>query len=230
MMASSAASLAISGGLEAFRYRSASKYYDSYKIGSDTNYFKLSDQIRNFTYLGIGGCLATTSLLAAFGIATGLNLLVWMLFGGIVGGLAGIAIGIIRFLAYDAGYTAYTGSDVAKKASGSATMGAVKKDAIRDSIFDIGVGLVLAGSLEAIMWEQWNMASLEDQEEQMAENEKLAAELAASVAEMREAAGLTGMKAAEAAEEDAEEEEGEGEDAEEEEGEDAEGEDEEAEE
>ena len=45
----------------------------------------------------------------------------------------------------------------------------------------------------------------------MAENEKVAAELAKSVAEAREAAGLTGMGAKEGAEEDAEEdEEGEG--------------------
>ena len=44
---------AFSYGNYAFRYRSASDYYDAAKIGTDTNWWKLSDQIRLYGGLAI---------------------------------------------------------------------------------------------------------------------------------------------------------------------------------
>ena len=38
-----AAMWAGSSAMYAFRYRSDSTYYDNYKIGTDTNYYKLAD-------------------------------------------------------------------------------------------------------------------------------------------------------------------------------------------
>ena len=38
-----AAMWAGSSAMYAFRYRSDAKYYDSYKIGTDSNYYKLAD-------------------------------------------------------------------------------------------------------------------------------------------------------------------------------------------
>ena len=94
----------VSGLMQVIRYRSDSKYYDTYKITNKTDYFKLSDQIRNFSALGIGLTLGVTSILAAFGIAVGVNAMLWGILGLVAWG-AGIVVGILRFLAYDQGYT-----------------------------------------------------------------------------------------------------------------------------
>ena len=42
-------------------------FYDIGKIGDDMNYWKLGDQIRLYSGLGIGGALTLTSLLATVG-------------------------------------------------------------------------------------------------------------------------------------------------------------------
>ena len=94
----------MSGLMQIIRYRSDSKYYDTFKITDKTDYYKLSDQIRNFSALGIGLTLGVTSILAAFGIAVGVNAMLWGILGMVAWG-AGIAVNILRFLAYDQGYT-----------------------------------------------------------------------------------------------------------------------------
>merc|ERR1712045_519538 len=77
--------------MEAFRYRSASTYYDAGKVGTDgTNWWKTTDQIRNYSSLAIGGILALTSLASAFGGQTLLNAQAWGILG-LVGGLVGLA-------------------------------------------------------------------------------------------------------------------------------------------
>ena len=88
----------VSGLMQVIRYRSDSKYYDAYKMTGKTEYYKLSDQIRNFAALGIGLTLGVTSILAAFGIAVGVNAMLWGLLGLVAWG-AGVAVGILRFLA-----------------------------------------------------------------------------------------------------------------------------------
>jgi len=106
-----AATFAMSGALMAFRYRAEYKVsgttvkpYDAGKIGSNTNYWQLADQIRNFSYLGIGGVLALTSLMATFGVAVGLNAQAWMWLG-LIGTLTDTVVGLIRFLGYDKAYS-----------------------------------------------------------------------------------------------------------------------------
>ena len=94
-----ALSYGMSGLLEVIRYRSDSKYYDSYKMTGKTEYYKLADQIRNFASLGIGLTLGITSILAAFGIATGVNAMLWGWLG-LAAWAAGTAVSVIRFLAY----------------------------------------------------------------------------------------------------------------------------------
>lgn len=76
--ASIVAMWATKSGLDAFRFRSKSTYYDFAKIGDDTNYYKLGDQVRLYSGLAIGGILTITSLLSAFGIAQNFNGLTWM--------------------------------------------------------------------------------------------------------------------------------------------------------
>merc|ERR1719461_978058 len=126
-----------SGLMEGLFYRSESVYYDSYKISGKTEYFKLMDQIRNYTYLVVGGTLGVTSLLAAFGIANGINTLLWFFLGfGAV--IAQMAIGVIGFLAYEQGY-AEVKDNTANKAIGKSIQDAVKYDGMRDAIIDASV-------------------------------------------------------------------------------------------
>ena len=54
--------------------------------------------------MGIGLTLGVTSILAAFGIAVGVNAMLWGILAMVAWG-AGIAVSILRFLAYDQGYT-----------------------------------------------------------------------------------------------------------------------------
>ena len=94
---------AASGAMMALRYRSESSFYDSGKIGDDSNFWKLGDQLRNFSSLGIGSVLALTSLLATFGIANSVNMMAWE-YLGLGSMLLSVAIGVIRFMGYDAAY------------------------------------------------------------------------------------------------------------------------------
>jgi hypothetical protein len=104
MLGATALGYGISGFLEAFRYRSEDKFYDSYKIGSNTEYYKLADQIRNYSAMAIGMTLGVTGILAGFGIASGLNLMLWA-YLGMAAGIAGLVVGILRYLAYEQGYS-----------------------------------------------------------------------------------------------------------------------------
>merc|ERR1719410_331508 len=104
-MALIAASWAASGAMEAFRYRSASTYYDAGKVGtSGTNWWKTTDQIRNYSSLAIGGILALTSLASAFGGQTLLNAQAWGILG-LVGGLVGLVVDVMRMIGYDSYYS-----------------------------------------------------------------------------------------------------------------------------
>ena len=199
-----ALSYGVSGLMEVIRYRSDSKYYDGYKMTGKTEYFKLSDQIRNFASMGIGLTLGITSILAAFGIAVGVNAMLWGWLG-LAAWLAGSAVSVIRFLAYDDAYGQK--KDAVNASMAKSVMEAVKVDGIRDSVMDTSMALTMFGAAESLAFEYWNMTSDEDQAAAIGEWEAAASELAKGVAEMRESAGLT-MKAGA---EEAEEEEGEGE-------------------
>ena len=99
-------------------------------------------------------------------------------------------------------------------AAGYYNMNAVKLDSIRDSIMDTSIALTMFGAAESLAFEYWNMTSDEDQATAIGEWEEAAAELAKSVAEQRETAGLT-AKAGQEKEAEEEEEEEEGEEGEE---------------
>ena len=83
-----------------FRYRSNDKYYSAGDILS-SNYWKWADMILNWTTLSVMGLSALTQLLAIFGIAKGINVLVWLWVSPFAWTFALAAYNILMFLAYD---------------------------------------------------------------------------------------------------------------------------------
>ena len=100
---------AMAGGyaMDAFRYRSASDYYDGAKSDNMTNWWKTSDMIRLYGGVALGGTLFVTSLLATFGIAVPLNGLIWMLGGGLGGMILSAIVEVMRFLGVEAAVSTY---------------------------------------------------------------------------------------------------------------------------
>jgi len=124
-LAGAAGGWAFWSAMDAFRYRSDSKYYDGGELTSgDTNYWKMSDMLRLYSGLAIGGVLMVTSLMAAFGISPALNAMLWM-WMGLVGMIIGLVVGVLRFLGYDAAYSHYDGKAYgsAEHLKGAAVMG-----------------------------------------------------------------------------------------------------------
>jgi len=173
-----AAGWAGSAALTAFRYRSESTYYDSGKIGDDTNWWKLGDQIRNYGGLSVGGVLAVTSLLATFGIANSVNVMAWE-FLGLGSALLGLAIFAIRFLGYDAAYKHSTGTDAAKSLSGKAVMEAIREDGIFDAVMEVSSFVTLASAKEGVAYKLWNSLQDSEQAEKISEWEQAVEEKAA---------------------------------------------------
>jgi len=172
---------AASGGLAALRYRSESNFYDSGKIGDETNWWKLGDQLRNYSGLGVGGVLALTSLLATFGIANSVNMMAWE-FLGLGSALVSLAIFVVRFLGYDAAYGHAKGTDVAKQASGKAVMGYIKEDSLMDAAMEVGSLLALASAKEGVAFDLWHSLNSADQAEKIADWEQTVAERAQEIA------------------------------------------------
>jgi hypothetical protein len=205
-----AAMWAGSSAMMAFRYRSASTYYDSALYTGDTNYWKLGDQMRLFGGLAIGGLLAVTQLLATLGIAVGLNGTVWMLVGGLGGMILSLAVGIVRFLGYEQGYTNATETDATKVAAGIVTKGttmmtAIKTDMIEDAACNAGMAIALAGAAEGWYYNLWNAYTDEEQSTMVAEWEETIATRAMEVAEARAAMAPAAEEEGEDAEEATEE-------------------------
>ena len=119
-MAGAAACFAANSALKAFRYNSVSTFYDGFKIGDDTNWYKLADQLGNYSAIAIGGILTLTSLMAAAGIAVGVNGLAWMylMIGEII--TSGV-VALLFFLARDGGYGYLESTDAVKKSAGTLT-------------------------------------------------------------------------------------------------------------
>merc|ERR1719515_386359 len=87
---------------------------------------------------------------------------------------------------------------------------------MRDAIIDASIMFTFWSAAESLGFEMWNLATAQERKDAIEEWEAAASELASSVAEMRESAGLDKVaKAADDEEEEEEAEEGEGEDAEE---------------
>ena len=90
------------------RYRTGANVYDAGMLGDNsTNYLKMSDQLRLYGMLGIFGVAMVTQLLATFGIATGLNLMVWTYLVLGLGTLVGLTVVVLRTLGYNAAWSKY---------------------------------------------------------------------------------------------------------------------------
>jgi len=97
-----AVGLAAGSAAQLFRYRSASDYYDAgTEVFGDTNYWELSNIIPQYFYLGMGSLAAFTQLLSIFGIASGINLLVWMFGLGAIGGIVMAVSSVLAGYGYD---------------------------------------------------------------------------------------------------------------------------------
>ena len=110
-----------------FKYRSSSTYYNNGDTAMDTNWWKLASQTVNYVSLGVWGLAALTQLLATFGVAADLNLLVWMYVVFFLGMFAAAATGTFYSLAYDTAYTKIndTSSSAAVITAASAVFSAV---------------------------------------------------------------------------------------------------------
>lgn len=200
-----AASWAVDGALSAFRYRSFTDFYKNAKIGDGTNYWELSDMLRNYGGLAIGGVLSITSLMAAFGIAVPINGQAWMWLG-LAGWVLDIVIAVIRFIGYDAGYSASekkaTAAEITEAAQGVYAMGVLEVDSLYDAAMGVSSMFVLAKNAEGWYNQQWNAMTDEEQMTMIADWEEAVATKATEVSDAREAAGLMEGEAAEEAEEE----------------------------
>ena len=165
-MALVAASWAASGAMEAFRYRSASTYYDAGKVGtSGTNWWKTTDQIRNYSSLAIGGILALTSLASAFGGQTLLNAQAWGILS-LVGGLVGLVVDVMRMIGYDSYYS--DSQTTATAAAGAAAMALIKTDAVWDAAASADSMIAAASVMEGWYADVWNALTDEEQADEIA--------------------------------------------------------------
>lgn len=73
-----------------------------------------------------------------------------------------LVVGVIRFMAYDAGYTAATGTDLVKAASGKVVMTAAKADMIEDSLSTTALMMALWNNFEDVRYGIWNAKTDEE--------------------------------------------------------------------
>lgn len=90
-------------GIQIFRYKSATDYYDAGSALGDTNWWKLANQILGYGTFGTWSLFFLTSVLAAFGVATELNYLVWT-WGSSISWLVLTTGGYMLWYSYDKAY------------------------------------------------------------------------------------------------------------------------------
>ncbi len=166
-----AAGVATHAALMAFRYASRSGHYATFLTGTGTNWFEIGDLIQNYANLSLFGIAFVTQLLALFGIATGINAMVWMWGIMLAGGLANGVAGFMKFLAYD---------NCWDKAASCQSL--VKQDMVMATAMDTSVSLALFMQGENWMWGVWEGMT---QEEQDTKVEELMMEVEAWEEEMR---------------------------------------------
>merc|ERR1712079_660989 len=133
-------------GLELFRYRSASTYYDDGNISS-TNWWKLANLIEGYASLSIAGILTISQLLSMFGVGASVNMMLW----------AG----------YDAAYVICQDSSSADQATGCTVQETLETEMLMCAVKEIGHGIALAESYESFMHAQFMQLSEEQQKEMM---------------------------------------------------------------
>ena len=141
----------IGAALNAFRYKTVDDYYTDYSTYMSTDYYKLADQLRDYSRLAIFGTLFITQALSMGGIAVEVNMMAWH-YLGMVWTLTSIIEMILMFLAYEAFWGKYT-EDSSTYASGITywgTAGAMMKAwlAVDTSLY---MGLMFA-------WNGWAKA------------------------------------------------------------------------
>ena len=102
-----AISVATHYGLDLFRYKSDSKYYDSYQAAknlTDTNWFKIGDTLKKWAYFIIYSIAAVTTILQGFGIAVPINMLVWGWGVGLGAGVAAFVAWLFKAIAMEQAY------------------------------------------------------------------------------------------------------------------------------
>jgi len=181
-----ASSWAAGSALLAFRYRSDSKFYHAGKIGSDTNWWQLADQVRLYGGLSVGSVLAVTSLMAMFGISNSLNMMAWRFFG-LGSMLLGLTVWVIRFLGYEAAYGHSKSADATKMASGKQTMQALQSDGLVDAAVELGSMLTLASAKEGVAFAAWNALDASAQDDMISGWEQEISERVESIEDERAA-------------------------------------------
>ena len=139
-----------------YRYRSSSTYYSAGDVLS-TNNWKNANVYGNYFFMGMMGIAAITQFLAIFGIANGINLLVWMYGLNGLGGLVSIATSIMLFMAYDDAYTVAndSSSSASDITNAESVMAGVWNDWVKgiiNSVLSEGALISLSGP-----WYHYNM-------------------------------------------------------------------------
>ena len=140
--------------LEAFRYRSSSTYYDFAKIGSDTNWYKTSDQVRLYGGVALGGLMTIAGLMGAFGISHYNAGLTWM-WAVIASWALGGALDVLRYLGFDAAYSKSIGTSSSEASSGATVMSAITSDFIVDVLMSASMGATIYKAQWPLIYDFW---------------------------------------------------------------------------
>ena len=168
--------------LNLFRYEqsdsdAAKDWYSGFATGSDddyktgkfdgTNWFKLGDLLTKFTHLAVYGAAAITTILAGFGIAPEINMLVWFYGVFLVGGIVSFVGTILKFLGYETGY-----SNMEETIMGAFNLGMasnIRGKMIEDTVMETSVALSLYMQMENWHWAAWDALPQELKETQLEE-------------------------------------------------------------
>ena len=157
-------------GMKHYRYRSSTTYYDSGDVLGDNNYWQLVNTIGGNFWLAAFSVAFITQLLAIFGIANGINVMVWAVGLGGIGGLVNLVTGIMAWYAYDLAYqlTEDSSTSAADLLDAAVVMAAIKDDMMMATIDGLSTELGLASvSEEWFMWNMWKAEGEEKMEEGM---------------------------------------------------------------
>ena len=153
-----------------FRYRSSTTYYDSGDVLGDNNYWQLVNTIGGNFWLAAFSVAFITQLLAIFGIANDINVIVWAVGLGGIGGLVNLVTGIMSWYAYDLAYqlTEDSSTSAADLLDAAVVMAAIKDDVMMSTLDGLTTELGLASvSEEWFMWNMWKAEGEEKMEEGM---------------------------------------------------------------
>ena len=157
-----------------FRYKSASDYYDNGSVLGDTNWWQMASYGQYF-WFGAFSVATITQLLAIFGIANMVNLYVWMLLLGGIGGIVNLVTSILAWYAFDTAYTVSV-DDTETSANvtlAEAVMSSLKEEMMMASIDGLSTDLALASvSDEWFMWNAWKAGGEEKMDDKKMEEGK----------------------------------------------------------